>query len=348
MRSRKLAPALAVVACAGLFSLAPAAAGADTYAPGANAQTFATGAGGWTNTTSMDGLCISPLICPAISNNFVGTGGVGGAGDGYINTALTGVLSTVAATSTGTWESPAFTYNGNSGLVPATATFDLSRLPNISALLGIDVLNDSFFKVDLVNTTNNSVINLVPPISKPLGDNVWAAIPTASVNPALLSLGTKYKIRITTSYHTVVSVLPSGSIGYDNVRISTTGTGANGGSEITSSSQLAQLILSQGLPNSATLRGNKLLLKVKCPKQAAPHSCKYVLRGLAKGKKSKAATGKKKVTIKAGKKKKVKIKVKPRFLAKYQKAKKVFVKAKVQVGTVKATVTKKMKLIHKL
>jgi predicted DNA-binding antitoxin AbrB/MazE fold protein len=77
-----------------------------------------------------------------------------------------------------------------------------------------------------------------------------------------------------------------------------------------------------------------------------PPGLPLVPRLLAKGKKSKPATGKKKVTIKAGKKKKVKIKVKPRFLAKYQKAKKVFVKAKVQVGTVKATVTKKMKLIH--
>jgi hypothetical protein len=102
-----------------------------------------------------------------------------------------------------------------------------------------------------------------------------------------------------------------------------------------------------GLPNKATLRGNKLLLKIKCPKEASPNACEYVLRGLAKGKKSKRATAKKKVTIKAGNKKKVKIKVKPKFLARYQRAKKVFVKAKVQAGTVTATLVKKMKLIHK-
>jgi hypothetical protein len=194
----------------------------------------------------------------------------------------------------------------------------------------------------LTDVTTGTSLTVVAPTTQ-AGAPTWTSIPAVSISPSQLIVGHKYAIRVISTYTngTGAFVLPSGSSDYDNVKLSTTGAG-----QIPDSSVLAQLIASQGLPGSAKLKGNKLQLKVKCPKQAAPNSCKYLLQGLAKGKKSKAATALKRVTVKAGKKKTVSIAVKQKFLAKYQKAKKVFVKAKVTVGALMTSIVKKMKLKH--
>lgn len=341
MKRRKIATTLAAAACAAVAAMAPTVANADTYAPGTNNQNFATSQGTWTQTSASAGLCVGLLTCPVVNNTFKATGGAGGAGDGYINTQFVSLLTTGAGTSTGIWSSPAFTYNGNGGVPPGSAIFNLSIQPTLQNLLGIS--NTSNYRVDLVDQANNSVIQVTGPTSL-VGNSAFASAPTATVNPSLLTLGHSYKIRISTAYQSVAALLQNGDVGYDNVALTT--AGGNGGSTITDTATLTQLILSQGLPNSATLSGNKLKLKVKCPKQAAPLPCQYVLQGLSKGKSSKPATKRKKANIKAGKKKNVVIKVKPKFLAKYQKAKKVNVKAKVTVGNVKVNVVKKMKLIH--
>jgi hypothetical protein len=343
----KLATTLAAVACTAVAAWAPTVANADSYAPGTDNQNFAASQGGWTQSSQSAGLCVALVTCPGVSNTFKVTGGTGGAGDGYIDTAFTSLLSTGLGTSTGIWESPAFTYNGNGGVVPATATVDLSIQPTVSALLGLS--NTSSYRVDLVDQGTSSVIQVAGPTAL-VSNAAWASIPTANLNPSLLTLGHSYKIRVSTAYQSVLAVIATGDVGYDNVRLTTAGSGGGGGgggeTTITNTDQLTQLILTQGLPSSATLKGNKLKLKVKCPKQLAPDPCKYVLQGLSKGKKSKPATKRKKTSIKAGKKKIVVIKVKPKFLAKYQKAKKVNVKAHVTVGTISASMVKKMKLIH--
>jgi hypothetical protein len=337
----KLATTLAAVACTAVAAWAPTVANADSYAPGANNQNFAASQGTWTQTSASAGVCVGLLTCPVVSNTFIATGGTGGAGDGYIDTKFTSLLTTGAGTVTGIWSSPAFTYNGNGGVPPGSASVGLSIQPTISALLGLS--NNSSYRVDLVDQANQGVIQVAGPTAL-VNNTAWASTPTANVNPSLLTLGHSYKIVISTAYQSVVALLQNGDVGYDNVSLTT--AGGNGGSTITDTATLTQLILSQGLPNSATLSGSKLKLKVKCPKQAAPLACQYALQGLSKGKTSKPATKRKKATIKAGKKKNVVIKVKPKFLAKYQKAKKINVKAKVTVGNVKVNVVKKMKLIH--
>jgi hypothetical protein len=341
----KLATTLAAVACTAVAAWAPTVANADSYAPGTDNQNFAASQGAWTQSSQSAGLCVALVTCPAVSNTFKVTGGTGGAGDGYIDTAFTSVLTTGAGTSTGVWESPAFTYNGNGGVIPASASVDLSIQPTIQTLLGIT--NTSSYRVELVDQANSSVVQVAGPTAL-VANAAWASIPTANVNPALLTLGHSYKIRVSTAYQSVAAVLATGDVGYDNVRLTTAGTGGGGVGDttITNTDQLTQLILTQGLPSSATLVGNKLKLKVKCPAQLAPDPCKYTLQGLSKGKKSKPATKRKKTSIKAGKKKIVVIKVKPKFLAKYQKAKKVNVKAHVTVGSLSASMVKKMKVIH--
>jgi hypothetical protein len=358
MRSTKLASLIGVVVGVAAMAWGPSVASADTYAPGPDAQNFHNSVGDWTASTQSNGLCIPPLLCPSVSSSFHTAGGTEGPTDGYISADLIGLLSTTAATSSVLQESPAFIYNGNGGKVPATASFDLARLPNVSALLGVDVINDVTFRADLVDQSNSAVINLLPAVHDPTNDNVWAALPTQSVNPDLLALGHAYKIRITTTYHTTAAVIPSGSIGYDNIALSTAGVAGggsgggggdtnNGGNTINNSNQLNALILSSGLPSVGVLKGNILRLRLKCPHSAFPNRCEYKVQGLAKGRKSKAATAKAKASIKFGGAKLVRIKVKPKFLAKYQKANKVTIKAKVRVGNISTTAYKKVRIVHK-
>ncbi|MDX6616185.1 MAG: hypothetical protein QOD60_1276 [Solirubrobacterales bacterium] len=339
MKSRKLVPALATVAVAGLLALSPAVASADTYAPGANNQTFATGFGGWTQSSASTGLCVPAVTCPIVSNTWQSTGGAGGA-EGFLRTTVTSV-ATLATTTNAIWQSPTYTYNGNGGAVPTTATFTMDRQADVTALLAIAGAQANY-TVELLDATTGTALTVVPPTTQ-AGAAGWTSIPAVNINPSQLNVGHRYAIRVTSTYTngTGVFVLPTGGSDYDNVKLSTTGAG-----QIPDSSVLAQLIQSQGLPGSAKLKGNKLQLKIKCPKQAAPNSCKYLLQGLAKGKKSKAATALKRVTVKAGKKKTVSIAVKQKFLAKYQKAKKVYVKANVSVGALKTTTVKKLKLKH--
>ncbi len=353
---RTLLQPLVALASIAAMAWGPAAASADTFAPGTNNQNFATGPGGWSSSSSNSGLCVPLLLCPQVTNTFVGAGGADGGGDGYIDTAFLSLASTFAGTSTGIFESPAFVYTGNGGVNPASATFNMAIRPQLGSLLGLNLLSDANYRVDLVDQVNGNVIQVKGPTAL-TNSAPFSAIPSVNINPAQLQVGRGYKIRITTVYNSVATVVANGDVGYDNVVLSTAGTGSGGGSGngsggsgsgdgIYNSQTLAQVILSQGLPNSATLKGNKLKLKVKCPRKAAPNPCKYSLQGLSGNRKSKPATSRKKTKIAAGKSKKVTVKVKPKFLAKYQKAKKVFIKAKVSVGTIKATVTKKVKVIH--
>src|SRR5689334_22608808 len=121
MSSRKLAALIATAAIAAAVTAAPASA--DTYAPGANNQTFATGFGGWTQSSSDDGLCVPAVTCLIINNVWTTSGGgAGGPGDGYLSTQVSAVAA-AATTSNAVWQSPTFTYNGNAGAVPSTATF---------------------------------------------------------------------------------------------------------------------------------------------------------------------------------------------------------------------------------
>jgi hypothetical protein len=339
----------AIVASALLFALPVPAAHADTYAPSAASQTFAGGQGGWTQSSEYSGLCLQTLVCPAVANTWSG----GGAdGNGYIRTQFGSLASTLAGTSTGVWESPAFTYNGLGGKAAGTVTFDMNLLQSLGALLDLTAFNDAHYKVDLVDQNNGNLISVVP--STLLAANVgWTAIPSASVNPSLVKVGHNYKIRITTAYHAVVTVIATGEVGFDNVTLTTAasnngsggngGNGANGGSGITQIKQLRKLVKTYILPKSVSVNGRYLKVHLRCPAVAAPRPCQIQLQGQSKGKFSPPATARKVVKILAGKERTVKIRIKPKYVASYKTAKKIWVKIIVRVGKVRVTVHKRIK-----
>jgi hypothetical protein len=332
----------AIVASALLFAMPVPTAHADTYAPSTASQDFSTGTAGWSQSSEFAGLCLPSLVCPAVANTWNG----GGAdGNGYIRTQFGSLASTLAGSSTGIWDSPSFAYNGLGGKEPGSVTFSMNQLRNVDALLGLQLLNDTSYGVDLIDQANGTKVTVIP-TTKLAANSYWTAVPSVSVNPDLLKIGHNYKIRITTTYHAVVAVVALGEVGYDNVRLVTaaTGNGTNGGSGITNIRQLRKITKNYILPKSATVKGHLLIVHLRCPAIASPKPCQIQFAGLQKGKFSKSATARKVVKLKAGKERTVKIRIKPKYVASYQAAKKIWTKAIVRVGKVRVTVRKRMKI----
>lgn len=353
MRAKKLLGA--ALAFALMFSM-PAPTSADTYASGASSQTFAGGPSGWSASTSTDGLCVPALLCPTVTNSWQ----AGGAdGNGYIRTQFDALAETALGTATGVWQSPAFTYDGKNGHEPATATLNLNQRSDIGELLGATLLNDSSYRVDLVDQSNGRQISVVPVTALVPSIN-WTAIPSASVNPRLLQLGHNYKLQISTSYHAVASVVATGEVGYDNVRLTTAG---RRGSPITTKMQLRQLATTQILPRSARMVGNRIKMRLRCPGKAAPKNCRIKVRGLATGKSARpsavrelpdSSAGevsrpmalKKFLRIRARSMRWMQVRVLPGHRMAYRNAQRIYVRSIIRVGRVRVVVRHRMALRH--
>ena len=330
----------AAVSAALLFSI-PAPAHADTYSSGPSAQDFATSAGGWSQTAQYEGLCIQQLLCPAVYNTWNHTMGDG---SGYIRTSFSSLLETLPGTSTGIWESPAFAYNGYQGQTPGSVTFDMSRKVELGALLGLSVLNDASYQVNLIDMNKGPKVTVIP-ATPLLPNSSWSVIPSVSVNPALLKMGHSYKIQILTSYHSVVTAVVTGEVGYDNVRLTSAAKDdGKGNTTIYNIKQLRNITKNYIVPDNAKVTGKQLRVKLSCPAAAAPRLCQIQVQGLQKGKFSKAATARKFTKLRAGKTRIVKIRIKPKYVASYKAAKKVWVKSSVRIGKVRVTVRKRIKV----
>lgn len=370
-RSRLTGALLSVALTAGgALLLAPTAAHADT-ASTTTRESFATGADGWTPSATYTGLCLPQLLCPAISSDFVATGGSDGDGDGYLATTFSSLASTVAGTTTSGWLSPAFTYTGVGGEVPTSLSLDLSKRVTLGGLLGLDVLNDSSYQVDLVDTATGGAVSVIP-ATELTDDDAWTAAPPAQISPSRLTIGHSYQLRVSTTYHSVATVVASGEVGYDDVRLSaerttSTDTTTNTHTEtvvylpastppqvevpgvygITSTRQLRVLVRTQGMPKSVQLKGNRVTFKVACFQIASPKPCKYAVQGLSAGKGSPVSTGRKALSVQPSATRKVSLTLKPRYVASYRHAKRMTIRAKVRVGVFKVTVVKKVRLVHR-
>ena len=120
------------------------------------------------------------------------------------------------------------------------------------------------------------------------------------------------------------------------------GTGGTGGG--VSADRLESLIQSAGLVGPATLKGNKISVKAKCPAKIG-RPCTITLHGMLN--RHKPATATRKAKVKKAKVKKLVLKVKPAARAKLKTKKKLLFKETVKAGKAKVTVFKTMKLIHK-
>ena len=224
MDRQRIGTLMAIVAgFAALAATASTASAATTeYHPDAESRTFATSAGGWTGSgDNSNVLCIDGLTCPDPENFHVSSGGVGGGSDGFLRTEMDGLLSLLTTTSA-TWESPAFTYNGAAGAAPDEVLFTLDRQADADALL--QLLTSAKFNVFLDDITSGTSITVVEEQDIP---NVatWTSLAAVLVAPEQLVIGNEYKIRFVVDLNMPVGVIPDAQFDYDNVllRASTEG-----------------------------------------------------------------------------------------------------------------------------
>lgn len=256
---RKLAAAAALVAACALAA-APGALAATDYHPDPDARSFADSAGGWAGQTeNSNPSCVEGVVCPTVDEVFVPDGGADGAGDGYISSRLTG-LASLLTTTTSTLAGPPFTYDGDRGERPSRLRFTLARRSDDGAL--VSALAGGDFSVFLDDLTAGIQMPLIEP--RAFADTGgWVDVAPVAIPPAQLTLGHEYRVRIVNRLDLPVAVIPSGSFDYDNVTLRAVGDA------------VSVRELRAGV-RSATLRGRRLRLRLRCPADA-PRQCRYSL-----------------------------------------------------------------------
>ena len=349
LRSRLLR--LLAIAC--LATAAPALsagqASAATYPAGGS--TFTGSAEGWSGNSTCT--VTASLVCEASAGCDAAAGDPAGSLD---------VKSAVLVNALGVFrvsaseESPGFTATGG-----GAATLRLERQFESGGL--ISLTPHATYKVTLLDHSDGTK-------QQALEETIEAASPfTAKTAPVTLIAGHTYSILINAEVSSTAAslgVTGTSDLRFDNVSV--TGSGAEGGSGSgsgggggngatgggngsglgsgggVSAARLESLIQSAGLVGPATLKGNRLSVKAKCPAKVGK-PCTITLRGMLN--RHKPATAVRKAKVKKAKAKKFALKVKPAARAKLKAAKKVLFKETVKVGKVKATVYKKVKLIHR-
>ncbi|MGZ5335976.1 MAG: hypothetical protein ACXWZ6_10980 [Solirubrobacterales bacterium] len=335
MRARRFAAALVAFAGMALSGAASAPAATSLYAPDAAARDFATSSGGWAGAAEYDNpICVGGVTCPIVGSVYVGTGGAGGGGDGFIRTDLSGLVGlSLLGAERGIWSSPQFTYAGAQGKEPKKVTLSFKRRADDQTLLAVPSAAASY-GARLRDVTDGLVIDVVPMTTA--GDQPnWSQVPDAAVDPKRLIIGHAYVLEIVTETQIPVAVIPAATFDYDDVVLSAEAPG----SKLTDS-------LKGVLGKSAVLRGSTLLVPVKCPK-GAPAKCRVRLVGKLGGRKSKSATKTGKVGVKPGGKKVARLRVKPRALAQVQAKKRMVFRAKVSSGGASVVAYRKLRIIRR-
>jgi hypothetical protein len=322
-------------------------ASAATY-PTSGGSTFTGGAESWTVTTKCS---IAAPLCES-SGSYSGTIG-NPAGSLADNTKiLIGLLGIFSAEATLT--SPTFTAaESGAGVLHLERQFEDTEL--VSLTPGVE------YSAYLVDQTNGSKQKAVT--EAVAGASGFAA----KEGPVALVAGHSYSIEIVaTTKSSVASVgLLGGTATFhlDNVSVTSSGSGGGGGGGEggnggnggnganggeggaggVSSARLESLIQSS-LVGSATLKGNKLSVKAKCPAKVGAN-CTITLQGLLN--KHKPATTTRKAKVKKAKTKKFALTVKPAARNAVKTKKKLLFKETVKAGKSKATVYKAIKLVRK-
>jgi hypothetical protein len=314
----------------------PAAAATSVYPAGGS--TFSGGAQGW---EAVDASCNVPAFCTADG----GYDGADGNPPGSIaaNTTI-GLNLLTLFKSTVTLQSPDFTVAS-----VGDATLHLER-QFVSGSL-VDLAPQTTYDVTLVDRTAGTkakvLTEAIPADSEFIGKD----------HAATVKAGHTYALSITAKTGSTVAGTALGggttSVRFDNVSLTVdTSAGATGGrpggggpgSGASLTDQRLQALVGSSLIGPTTLKGNRLWVKVRCPKKIG-RACRITLRGMLK--KRKPATFARKVKVRNGKAKKVVLRVKPKALKKIAARKKLLFKQTVRAGKAKATVYKRLKLVRR-
>ena len=191
----------------------------STY-PGGEPTTFAASLAGWTDSNSYPATCVGGLTCPQFTNSWQSAGGTGGASDGFIRTASSGTtLISLPGTSSATWMSPQFTYDGAQGQEPDTVVYSMARKSAASLLLASLAGTNVSFRVDILDLTDSTSQPLVESATLS-GADVWTNQPGVALSPSDFNIGDEYQVQITSSINVPgVELLPSATFDYDDVAL---------------------------------------------------------------------------------------------------------------------------------
>jgi hypothetical protein len=340
----------------------PVAAGAATskYPPEAAARGFAGGPSGWTSSSANEGACLPPVLCAGVTNSYQASGGTDDGG--FIRSAYLGVVgaTAVGGATSGTWESPAFTYEGAGGDAATAIGFSLARRSSVDQLLALPG-NSAEYTVRLLDLSEGGeATTLIAPTTL-AGADSWTTVTRGSLSPQSLADGHSYRVQIVSTYTTGTAVLASGNADYDNVVLSASDEGSGNGkgaggkgsgkgkggsrSNALTEQRLLEL-LRQAPPGTAVVSdgGKRLFVRVNCPRKIG-HACRTTAQGLLN--KRRPATLKQTVRLRRGKSKLVSLRVKPVARKKLNARRRLLVRQKVHAGKTVATVYKSRKLVRR-
>jgi hypothetical protein len=328
-----------------LLGAGHAGAAGDVYPAGAG--TFSGGAQGWQVT---DASCNVPLLCSADGGYDDGNGDPPGS-----IAANTSILLNLASLfkSTVTIQSPDFTVADG-----GAATLHLDRQFAPGSL--VDLAPQVGYTVTLIDRSAEKR-------SVPLTETIGAASGfTGKDATVTVATGHTYAIAITAETASTVAGtgLLSGSTStrFDNVSLVLSGAGGGNGSDNGKGGDGGagggggagaagglndQKLLStiQGsLVAPATVKGQRLFVKAKCP-AGVGRACRVTLQGLLK--KRTAATTKRVFKVPQGKTRKIVLKLKPKARSKVVTRNRLLFKETVKAGKAKATLYKHLKLIRR-
>jgi hypothetical protein len=337
-RGRQGAATAACCAVAAALCLVAGSAQAATSTYPTGGGTFTGGAQGWEVT---DASCNVPVLCTA-SGGYDGTDG-NPPGSIAANTNIAVTLVGLFK-STVTLQSPDFTVTS-----AGDSTLHLDRQFVQGSL--VDLAPQATYAVNLIDRTAGTK-------SEVLAETIGASSAfTGKDHAVTVKAGHTYALSITTETSSSVAAAGvlsgSTSVRFDNVSLSVqtasgengNGSGGSGSNGTLTDSQLQSLIGGNGsLIGPATLKGNKLSVKVRCPARVG-RTCKIAVQGLLK--KHKPATSNRRIKVRKGKTKRVVLKVKPKALKKVAARRKLLFKEAVRAGKAHATVYKRLKLIRR-
>ena len=335
---------LGCVSGVALLALAVDQASAATYPGGGS--TFTGGAEGWT----VDAKCptIPAPLCVA-SGAYDGTAGNPSGSLADKTEIAVGLLGLLAAEAVET--SPTFTATeSGAGSLSLERQFEDAELASLTPRVEYTA-----YLVDKSNGTKQKTISET-------AEGASGFVPKSG--PVALVAGHSYAIEIdatTKSNVASVGLLGSATFRLDNVSVSGPGAPAGGGgagggngagganglggaSGGVSSARLESLLQQSSLIGPATLKGNKLTVKAKCPAKLGA-TCTLSLQGMLN--RHKAATAGRRAKVKKGKTKKFALVVKPAALKKVKAKSKLLSKETARVGKTRATVYKTLKLVRK-
>lgn len=333
LRSILAAGALALL----LIAIGAGSARATTY-PTSGGSTFSGGLEGWRVTKSKCTVIGLPLLCSAETDYDATHGNPAGS-----LLSKTSFLVNAAALfrTESSFESPEFTADASAvGAVSVQRAFSDSDLVKLSPQLE--------YTVSLVDKTAAASTKA---ITETVGSES-GFVTKQGVAP--LVAGHTYALVIaatTSSTVTELGVTGSASALFDNVSLTTAGAasggGAGGGEGGTGINALTDArlgtLLRSSLIGSATVKGNRVFVKAKCPAKVGV-GCRVTVQGLLK--KGKPATAPRTAKIAKGKSKRLVLKVKPRLRSAVAKRKKLLFKERVRAAKAKATLYKRLKLIR--